>query len=52
MRFPKECYQVYESIDQYFPHLRSSQKRGLALWVVGTVLAKSGCQSAVISVLP
>ena len=51
MRFPRECYHLIQSTEQYFPHLRSSQIRGLVLWVYGTLLAKSACQSAVISAL-
>lgn len=48
MRFQREWYQLYESIEQRFPDLRTSQLRGLALWVYGTLMAKSSCQSAVI----
>lgn len=51
MRFPQEWYQLLESTEQHFPDLRSSQIRGLALWVYGTLLAKSACQSAVIGAL-
>jgi len=51
MRFPREWYHLVESTEQYFPDLRSSQIRGLALWVLGALLAKSACQSAVISAL-
>ncbi len=48
MRFQREWYQLLESIEQRFPDLRASQLRGLALWVYGTLMAKSSCQSAVI----
>ncbi len=51
MRFPKEWYQLAEATEQHFPDLRSSQIRGLVLWVYGTLLAKSACQSAVIGAL-
>ncbi len=51
MRFPKEWYQLVESTEKHFPDLRSSQIRGLALWVYGALLAKSACQSAVIGAL-
>ncbi len=51
MRFPREWYHLLESTEQYFPDLRSSQIRGLALWVYGALLAKSACQSAVIGAL-
>lgn len=51
MRFPKEWYQLVESTEQHLPDLRSSQLRGLVLWVYGTLLAKSACQNAVIGAL-
>jgi hypothetical protein len=51
VRFPSECYQMYQCIAQYFPNLRPAQQRGLALWVYGTILAQSATQSAVIAAL-
>lgn len=51
MRFPRECYQMEATLAQYLPTLRPAQRRGLALWVYGTVLAKSGCQNAVSAAL-
>lgn len=51
MRFPRECYQMQQSIEQYFPGLRPAQQRGLALWVYGTILARSACQNAVTAAL-
>ena len=51
MRFPREWYQLVESTEKHFPDLRSSQIRGLVLWVYGTLLAKSACQNAVIGAL-
>ncbi|MCH9009390.1 MAG: hypothetical protein IIC21_02035 [Chloroflexi bacterium] len=48
MRFQREWYQLLESVEQRFPDLRTSQLRGLTLWVYGTLMAKSSCQSAVI----
>ena len=51
MRFPKECYQMQQSIENYFPGLRPAQHRGLALWAYGTILAHSACQNAVIAAL-
>ena len=51
MRFPSECYQMNQAIEQYFPGLRPAQQRGLVLWVYGTILARSACQNAVIAVL-
>ena len=46
MRFPSECYQMEQVIAQYLPELRPSQRRGLALWVYGTILAHSSTQRA------
>ena len=51
MRIPAPCYQVQALLAEVFPHLRPAECRGLALWVVGTILAGSACQTAVISVL-
>lgn len=51
MRFSNECYQMLKVIDQRFPMLREAQRRGLALWVYGTILARSACQNAVITAL-
>ena len=47
MRLPAKCYQMHQTIQHHMPHLRQSQTKGLALWVCGTILAGSGCQSAV-----
>src|SRR4051794_22078545 len=33
------------------PHLRPPQRRGLALWVLGAVLAQSACQPAALAAL-
>jgi len=41
MRFAGEWYQLVESTEQHLPDLRSSQLRGLVLWVYGTLLAVS-----------
>jgi len=51
MRFPKEWYQLLASTEQHFPDLKSSQIRGLVLWVYGALLAQSARQSAVIGAL-
>jgi hypothetical protein len=39
------------TLAEHLPLLRPAQRRGLALWVYGTVLAGSACQSAVIAAL-
>lgn len=51
MRFPRECYQMNQTIEHYFPGLRPAQQRGLALWVFETILARSACQNAVVAAL-
>jgi len=51
MRVPPELYQIETTLTQRFPCLRPAQQRGLALWVYGTILAQSACQSAVITAL-
>jgi len=51
MRYPPACYQMLATIAQHLPHLRPAQQRGLALWVWGTVLAQSACQSSVLAAL-
>ncbi|MGQ9555850.1 MAG: hypothetical protein ACUVWR_17255 [Anaerolineae bacterium] len=51
MRFPSGYYRIYDDIAQHFSDMRPAQQRGLALWVYGTLLARSACQNAVISVL-
>ena len=47
MRVPPELYQIETSLTQRFPSLSPAQQPGLALWVYGTILAQSACQSAV-----
>lgn len=51
MHVPKALSQMETQIQQHFPHLRASQQSGLALWVYGTILAKSACQNAVVLAL-
>jgi hypothetical protein len=51
VRVPAPCYQVSQLLAAVFPHLRPAECRGLTLWVVGTILAGSACQTAVISAL-
>lgn len=51
MRYPAEWYQIRAEIGERFPSLRPAQQSGLALWVCGTVLARSGCQNAVVAAL-
>ena len=51
MRFPSEWYQMLAVIDERFGELSEAQKRGLTLWVYGSILAKSACQNAVVTAL-
>src|SRR6266508_6038834 len=51
MRVPPELYQIETTLTQRFPSLRPAQQRGLAMWVYGTILAQSACQSAVSTAL-
>ena len=39
------------TIENHLPGLRASQVKGLTLWVYGTILARSGCQNAVVTAL-
>src|SRR5687767_8588877 len=51
MHVPRELYPIEQVLAEHLPHLRRPQRRGLALWVLGAVLAQSACQSAVIAAL-
>lgn len=51
MRLPREAYPFLDAIATHLPHLRPAQRRGLALWVYGAVLAGSACQGAVLLAL-
>lgn len=51
MRCPRECYQLEQAVAEHLPTLRPAQRRGLALWVFGTILAHSACQNAVLAAL-
>jgi hypothetical protein len=51
MHVPRELHPIERALAEHLPHLRPPQRRGLALWVLGAVLAQSACQSAVIAAL-
>ena len=51
MRVPREVYQFEDEIETGLPNLRKSERRGLALWVYGSIMAQSACQTAVIEAL-
>lgn len=49
MRFPGEWSQMEQTLAHHLPHLRPAQRRGVTLWVYGTLLAQSACQNAVVT---
>ena len=51
MHVPRELYPIERALAERLPHLRGPQRRGLALWVLGAVLAQSACQAAVLAAL-
>jgi hypothetical protein len=51
MRFPKAYYQMRDEMSERFPMLRPSQQAWLALWVFGSLRAKSSTQPAVVRAL-
>ncbi len=51
MRLPRECYQLDDVLAVHFPTLRPAQRCGLALWVYGTIVAHSACQTAILTAL-
>lgn len=51
MRFPPGYYQIEQGVAAHLPGLRPAQRRGLALWVGGAILARSACQHAVVAAL-
>ena len=51
MRVPAPCDQLDDLLAEHLPHLRLAQRAVLALWVLGTVVARSGCQNAVVEAL-
>lgn len=51
MRFPSVYYQMQQELEERFPALRPAQVAGLALWVFGTIQARSATQSAVVAAL-
>jgi len=51
MHILRELYPIERTLAERLPHLRPPQRRGLALWVLGAVLAQSACQSAVLAAL-
>jgi Transposase DDE domain len=51
VRVQRECYQLEAQLERHLSALRPAQRRGLAWWVVGTILAGSACQAAVVAAL-
>jgi hypothetical protein len=50
VRVPRSVYPIQDLVARHLP-LRPPQARGLALWVCGTLLARSATQSAVVAAL-
>jgi len=51
MNIPGACYQMDAALAGHFTHLSPAQRRGLAWWVYGTMLAESACQTKVVTAL-
>ena len=51
MLLPTAFHPLHDQIQRHLPHLRPARMRGLALWVGATILARSGCQNAVLGAL-
>ena len=51
MHVPPPLPPMERALAEHLPHLRPPQRRGLALWVLGAVLAQSACQAAVVAAL-
>ena len=51
MRVPRDLHPIERTLAERLPHLRPPQRRGLASWVSGAVLAQSACQAAVLTAL-
>jgi hypothetical protein len=48
---PAPCYQLESALEHRLPHLRPAQRAGLAVWVLGAIVAGSACQNAVLAAL-
>ena len=51
MHAPPPLYPMERALAERLPHLRGPQRRGLALWVLGAVLAHSARHLAVLAAL-
>src|SRR3954469_6251150 len=51
MHVPPPLPPMERALAERLPHLRPPQRRGLALWALGAVLAQSACQAAVVAAL-
>jgi Transposase DDE domain len=51
MHVPPQLHPMEEALAERLPGLRPPQRRGLALWVLGAILARSACQPAVLAAL-
>src|SRR3954453_17795281 len=51
MHVPRQLDPMERALAERLPHLRGPQRRGLALWVLGAVLAQRACQAAALAAL-
>src|SRR5881628_738967 len=51
MHVSPQLHPMERALAEHLPHLRGPQRRGLALRVLGAVLAQSACQAAVLAAL-
>jgi hypothetical protein len=51
VRLPREAYPIHAALETYLPGLSPAQREGLGWWVYGTLVAGTGCQSAVVTAL-
>lgn len=51
MAVPAPCSQLVPDLEHRLPHLRPAQRAGLAVWVLGAIVAGSACQNAVLAAL-
>ena len=51
MHLSTTWYPLEQELTARFPRLRPAQQRGLCAWTVGTLLAESACEAAVVLAL-
>jgi len=51
VRLPRACSPILDTISKVFSAWRPAQQRGFALWVYGTITARSACEGRVVTAL-